>query len=379
MTVELQSFIAAGRPPRARADEGHERRRDAARQPGESAGRMYVVSGHYDSRCTDVHELDLRRAGRRRRRLGRRGRARDGARDGHARSSTPRSCSWRSPARSRACYGSTYSPSRPRQQGARHRRHVHQRHRRQLARPTNGVRDRQHVRLFAEGPPGERDRRRGDDPAHHGRRERLAAAPARALSSKDVPTATPTGMSVRIIYRRDRFLRGGDHLPFLERRYPAARFTEANEDYRHQHQDVRVENGVQFGDLAQFLDFGYVARVANVNAATLAGARRARPPRPRTSRSRRRSSRTTPSSTGPPNTEPDLAGYEIVYRDTIEPYWTPRDRRRQRHELHRQGDHEGQLPLRRARRRHRRQPQPRQLPPPRDLIRLRDVGVEGAR
>ena len=66
---------------------------------------------------------------------------------------------------------------------------------------------------------------------------------------------------MRIIARRHRFLRGGDHRPFLERRYPAARFTEVNEDYRHQHQDVRVEDGVQFGDLVGSVDFGYVARV----------------------------------------------------------------------------------------------------------------------
>ena len=60
-------------------------------------------------------------------------------------------------------------------------------------------------------------------------------------------------MNVRVIYRRDRYLRGGDHIPFLERGYPAARFTEPNENFAHQHQDVRVENGVQFGDLPRVL------------------------------------------------------------------------------------------------------------------------------
>ena len=71
------------------------------------------------------------------------------------------------------------------------------------------------------------------------------------------------------IYRRDRYLRGGDHIPFLERGFPAARFTEPNEDYAHQHQDVRVENGKQYGDLPEFCDFAFIARVARVNAATL--------------------------------------------------------------------------------------------------------------
>ena len=76
-------------------------------------------------------------------------------------------------------------------------------------------------------------------------------------------------MRVRVVYRRDRYLRGGDHIPFLERRFPAARFTEPNENYAHQHQDVRVEDGVQFGDLPEFCDFDFIAGVARVNGATL--------------------------------------------------------------------------------------------------------------
>src|SRR5204862_1321893 len=98
-------------------------------------------------------------------------------------------------------------------------------------------------------------------------------SPARELAryAKDAADQAPTDMSVRIIYKRDRYLRGGDHIPFLDRRYPAARFTEVNEDYRHQHQDVRVQDGVQYGDLPRFVDFAYTTRVAKVNAAALAG------------------------------------------------------------------------------------------------------------
>src|SRR3546814_9533324 len=55
------------------------------------------------------------------------------------------------------------------------------------------------------------------------------------------------GFTVNIVQRRDRYLRGGDHIPFLERGYAALRFSEPNEDFRHQHQDIRTENGVQFG------------------------------------------------------------------------------------------------------------------------------------
>ena len=68
-----------------------------------------------------------------------------------------------------------------------------------------------------------------------------------------------------------RFLRSSDHVPFLNLRYPANRFTEPNEDFRHEHQDVRVENGVQFGDLPQFVDYDYIAHVAQINGAALAG------------------------------------------------------------------------------------------------------------
>ena len=74
---------------------------------------------------------------------------------------------------------------------------------------------------------------------------------------------------VRVVYREDRFLRGGDHEPFLDRGFPAARFTEPHENFAHQHQDVRVVNGVQFGDLIEFVDFDFTARVGRVNAATL--------------------------------------------------------------------------------------------------------------
>ncbi len=70
--------------------------------------------------------------------------------------------------------------------------------------------------------------------------------------------------------RLDRYLRGGDHSSFSAAGFPAVRFTEWRENYNHQHQDVRTEAGVEYGDLLKFVDFGYVARVARLNAATLA-------------------------------------------------------------------------------------------------------------
>ena len=76
-------------------------------------------------------------------------------------------------------------------------------------------------------------------------------------------------MQVALIYRPDRYLRGGDHESFLAQGFPAVRFTEAVEDFAHQHQDPRVQDGVQYGDLLKYVDFDYVARVARVNLASM--------------------------------------------------------------------------------------------------------------
>ena len=74
----------------------------------------------------------------------------------------------------------------------------------------------------------------------------------------------------KLIFRRDRYLRGGDHSAFNDSGFAAVRFTEYREDFNHQHQNVRTENGIEYGDLPKFVDFDYVANVARLNAATLA-------------------------------------------------------------------------------------------------------------
>ncbi len=73
-----------------------------------------------------------------------------------------------------------------------------------------------------------------------------------------------------VVFRRDRYLRGGDHTSFNEQGFAAVRFTEYRENYNHQHQNVRTENGVEYGDLPKFVNYDYVANVARLNAATLA-------------------------------------------------------------------------------------------------------------
>ena len=73
-----------------------------------------------------------------------------------------------------------------------------------------------------------------------------------------------------LVFRHDRYLRGGDHFSFNEQGFAAVRFTEFRENYNHQHQNVRTENGIEYGDLPKFVDYDYTANVARLNAATLA-------------------------------------------------------------------------------------------------------------
>jgi len=183
----------------------------------------------------------------------------------------------------------------------------------------NGVRDRTTLRVFAEGVPS-------DESEEEGRMRRSVGgendSPSRELARFIVETAKSKlpDFHVQLIYRRDRYLRGGDHIPFLERGYPAVRFTEPNENYNHQHQNVRVENGVQYGDLPEFVDFAYVAKVTRVNVAALATLALA-PARPSNAVVLTNRLTNDTDLQWAPNHEPDLDHYEIVWRDTDAPMW----------------------------------------------------------
>ncbi len=125
---------------------------------------------------------------------------------------------------------------------------------------------------------------------------------------------------VDLIYRRDRFLRGGDHSPFLDAGYAAVRMTEPNEDFRHQHQNVRLENGVQYGDLPEFVDFAYAADVARVNAAALASLALG-PSAPREVQMENLFLENNTTFRWKANPEPDVVGYRVVWRETTAPFW----------------------------------------------------------
>lgn len=126
------------------------------------------------------------------------------------------------------------------------------------------------------------------------------------------------GFNVQLIQRRDRYLRGGDHIPFLERGYAAVRFTEPFENFAHQHQNPRTEDGTVYGDLPEFVDFGYVADVARANLAGLATLAWA-PAAPRGVRIDTRG--LTNDSTLEWLPSADAVGYRIVWRDVGAPTW----------------------------------------------------------
>ncbi|WP_416970535.1 M20/M25/M40 family metallo-hydrolase [Streptomyces sp. 4F14] len=184
----------------------------------------------------------------------------------------------------------------------------------------DGSRDPYTVRLFAEGvPTSETPEQAAVRRSVGGENDSATRQLARFV--RDVADNDATGMNVRVIYRRDRYLRGGDHIPFLENGYPALRFTEPAEDFAHQHQDVRVEDGRQFGDLPEFCDFAYTARVARVNAAALWTLAQA-PGAPLGTRIVTSALTNSTRLVWSRGTEADLAGYEVVWRETTAPEWT---------------------------------------------------------
>jgi len=184
----------------------------------------------------------------------------------------------------------------------------------------DGTRDRRTVRLFAEGVPTSETPQQALVRQNVGG-ENDSVSRQLARFAVDVADNGATDMNIRVIWRRDRYLRGSDHISFLQQGYPAARFTEPAENFAHQHQDVRVENGVQFGDLPEFCDFDYITRVAKVNGAVLWSLAQG-PGTPKNVRIITANLTNTTTLRWNRGTEADLAGYEVVWRETTEPDWT---------------------------------------------------------
>ncbi|NHZ78479.1 M20/M25/M40 family metallo-hydrolase [Massilia sp. CCM 8695] len=188
------------------------------------------------------------------------------------------------------------------------------------SRADDGRVDDKQVRLFAESIPATKENSETSRALLATGGENDSTSRQLARHVKEAGERYVPGFTVNVIQRRDRYLRGGDHMPFLERGYPALRFTEPNEDFTHQHQNVRKEGALQYGDLPEFNDYNYIARVARVNAAALATLSLA-PAAPQKVQMRTAKLENDSSLVWQANGEPDLAGYRIVWRETTAAQW----------------------------------------------------------
>jgi Zn-dependent M28 family amino/carboxypeptidase len=183
----------------------------------------------------------------------------------------------------------------------------------------NGVVDNTRVRIFSEGirdgetPEAAKQRRfeggENDSPS------RNVARYVKGVAETYLPNWT-----VALVYRLDRFGRGGDHSAFNALGYPAVRFTENAEDYRHQHQDVRKEAGVEYGDAIANVDFSYLARVTATNALAAASMALAPPPPDDVKIEGAVTADTKLSWSAAPGSP--AQSYRVYWRDTSQPLWS---------------------------------------------------------
>jgi len=183
----------------------------------------------------------------------------------------------------------------------------------------NAGQDHAVVRVFSEGLPAaateqEIRRIRGLGGENDSGSRQLARYIA------DVGRAYDAGVKPVLVFRLDRYLRGGDHSSFNQQGFTAVRFTEFREDFHHQHQNVRTENGIEYGDLPKFVDFEYVAHVARLNAATLASLASAPAP-PANVHLLTKDLENDSTLTWEASPGGRASGYEILWRATTSPEW----------------------------------------------------------
>ncbi|MCR8558473.1 M28 family peptidase [Mucilaginibacter sp. BJC16-A38] len=283
--------------------------------------RVYIVSGHYDSRVNDVMNANAVEPG-----------ANDDASGSAVSMELARVMSkWSFPStiifmcvvgEEQGLYGSTNVAKRAKAE----KWNVDAMLNNDIVGNTHGMetdlKDNRSVRVFSEGIPStaagnDREIRSlislgGEDDS-----------PSRELARyvKETAERYVDQLDVKLIYRRDRFLRGGDHVPFLQQGFTAVRFTEMNEDFNRQHQDIRTEKGVDYGDLPDFVDFNYVQKVARMNLSVLANLALA-PSEPESVgvvTSDLTNKTTLKWET--PKTGKKPAGYYVLMRETTSPYW----------------------------------------------------------
>jgi len=179
---------------------------------------------------------------------------------------------------------------------------------------------RKRVRVFSEGvPSNETEQEAASRRSVGGENDSASRQLARYVKEQSDRYLKDFG--AWMIYRRDRYGRGGDHIPFVERGFAGIRFTESDEDYTHQHQNVRTVEGVFYGDTPEFVDFEYTANVARVNLVALASLASA-PAKPKNVGLVTGGLNNNTVLKWDAGTDVDLAGYEVVWRDTTTAEWT---------------------------------------------------------
>ena len=181
------------------------------------------------------------------------------------------------------------------------------------------IKDNKSVRVFSEGvspleTPAQVAARQSAGTDNDGK----ARQAARYI--KEVAERYVDQLEVKLIYRRDRFLRGGDHTPFSQQGFAAVRITEMNEDFNRQHQDIRTENGFKFGDLPEYVDYNYLQKVTRMNLAVMANlAWSAQEPENVVVLTSGLTNKTALKWEAPKGKTP--AGYYILMRETTSAFW----------------------------------------------------------
>jgi Peptidase family M28 len=189
--------------------------------------------------------------------------------------------------------------------------------------PGDTMQQPQWVRVFSEGVPASATPEEIKLLRATGMEE---DSPSRELARyvREVAQQYVPGFDAKLVARPDRYLRGGDHMSFNEQGFAAIRFTEYREDYNHQHQTPRIEKGIEYGDLLKFVDFTYVANVARLNAATLASLASAPAP-PANVRLVTKNLENDSTITWEPSPGGRAARYEVLWRPTTDSDWPPQN------------------------------------------------------
>ncbi|WP_075051532.1 M28 family metallopeptidase [Hydrotalea sp.] len=179
--------------------------------------------------------------------------------------------------------------------------------------------DNTRIRVFSEGLPAYETEKQAKRIRALGL-ENDGKARQLARYVKEIGERYVDNIQVVMIYRNDRFLRGGDHLPYVENGFAAVRFTEMNENYYHQHQDVRKENGIQYGDLPEFMDYEYLRKNTAINLANLANLAKAPAMPQNVTVEVKKLSNYTSLHWDKPATG-NVKGYYILMRETTSAFW----------------------------------------------------------